>query len=453
MMQPARPTGGGSKQWVELQLLCRGNMGKTRILQSLLAYYQKVSPHLQQQALPTVPDLTLNIPRSIDLVQLYEEVVERGGYDAVSEHSRWTSISLSMKLKIAPSKLQVLYSTWLRGFESHQIGPRKEGGRPDDMTEPVATHAELQLATSIRQTPLPVVTKRLKTHRNQLSGTPSLDLGVMHRLVLALDSNLPDHVEWALNQLTVLSFGAPKDPDCDLLLSHVPGLLDALVRQLSSPSHAPILASINDHHDGVFGHPIMHADRTCRVLHILRNLSMIPDNQPHLASHAAFLALVPRMLRYSPPSSLQQLDRYNREAVYLLWDVAVQVQVGADMGMVFASKGWDGEPESRKMDMQVRDRMVHLLYLLTDRHDVVRVAVASLPDAMRRLVGVVTSCVGRAESARLAVGVLANLSLAPATLPYFLPIEKDMALVAMSDPSLAGMLANIMADVYGMNSL
>ncbi|RHX99187.1 hypothetical protein DYB37_002091 [Aphanomyces astaci] len=130
-----------------------------------------------------------------------------------------------------------------------------------------------------------------------------------------------------------------------------------------------------------------------------------------------------------------------------------RVEVGADMGMVFASKGWDGEPESRKMDMQVRDRMVHLLYLLTDRHDVVRVAVASLPDAMRRLVGVVTSCVGRAESARLAVGVLANLSLAPATLPYFLPIEKDMALVAMSDPSLAGMLANIMADVYGMNSL
>ncbi|ETV70405.1 hypothetical protein, variant [Aphanomyces astaci] len=320
MMQPARPAGGGSKQWVELQLLCRGNMGKTRILQSLLAYYQKVSPHLQQQALPTVPDLTLNIPRSIDLVQLYEEVVERGGYDAVSEHSRWTSISLSMKLKIAPSKLQVLYSTWLRGFESHQIGPRKEGGRHDDMAEPVATHAELQLATSIRQTPLPVVTKRLKTHRNQLC-----DLGVMHRLVLALDSNLPDHVEWALNQLTVLSFGAPKDPDCDLLLSHVPGLLDALVRQLSSPSHAPILASTNNHHDGVFGHPIMHADRTCRVLHILRNLSMIPDNQPHLASHAAFLALVPRMLRYSPPSSLQQLDRYNREAVDLLWDVAVQL--------------------------------------------------------------------------------------------------------------------------------
>ncbi|ETV91706.1 hypothetical protein H310_13775, partial [Aphanomyces invadans] len=595
MMQqgrPAGPGGGGSKQWVELQLLCRGNMGKSRILQSLLAYYQKVSPHLQQQALPTVPDLTLNIPRSIDLVQLYEEVVDKGGYDAVSKNARWPSVALSMKLKIAPTKLQALYATWLRGFEAHQIGPKRHRDTSDETTEPIATHAEIQLTTSVRQTPLPVVTKRLKTHRNQLS-----DLGVMHRFVLALDSNLPDHVEWALNQLIVLSFGSPKDPDCDLLLAHVPGLLDALLRQIHlSSTHAdPSLLSSSMNPDdvndvSVFEHPVMQADRTCRVLHILRNLAMIPDNQTVLASHSAVLDLLPVALKQSQP------DMPAREAVDLLWDIAVQLashntpspsipnsttvsdalidvvvgtlldssehratvlraaqvlaqwlkrrstacadrilrhasfrlllarivegcsrnrqdgwlqdddddddvaagqcqydnddddenihsngdddpygdldealptwsgpweegqasytsEVGANMGMVFASKGWDGEPESKNIDVEVRDCMLHLLYLLTDRHDVVRVAVATLPAAMRRLVVVMTSCIGRAESARLAVGVLSNLALAPATLPYFLPVEKELVLVAMSDPSLADMLANILVDVYGMNSL
>ncbi|RHY26829.1 hypothetical protein DYB32_007242 [Aphanomyces invadans] len=391
----------------------------------------------KQQALPTVPDLTLNIPRSIDLVQLYEEVVDKGGYDAVSKNARWPSVALSMKLKIAPTKLQALYATyeWLRGFEAHQIGPKRHRDTSDEPTEPIATHAEIQLTTSVRQTPLPVVTKRLKTHRNQLS-----DLGVMHRFVLALDSNLPDHVEWALNQLIVLSFGSPKDPDCDLLLAHVPGLLDALLRQIHlSSTHAdPSLLSSSMNPDdvndvSVFEHPVMQADRTCRVLHILRNLAMVPDNQTVLASHTAVLDLLPVALKQSQP------DMPAREAVDLLWDIAVQ--------------GWDGEPESKNIDVEVRDCMLHLLYLLTDRHDVVRVAVATLPAAMRRLVVVMTSCIGRAESARLAVGVLSNLALAPATLPYFLPVEKELVLVAMSDPSLAGMLANILVDVYGMNSL
>ncbi|KAF0684950.1 Aste57867_23107 [Aphanomyces stellatus] len=568
------------KQWVELQLLCRGNVGKTRILQSLLSHYQKVSPQLQQQALPTVPDITLNIPRSIDLVQLYEDVVAKGGFNAVTESKSWASVALSMKLKIQASKLQALYATWLKGFEEQQIFGKKRKGLPttDAFTEPIATHAEIQLTTSIRQTPLPVVTKRLKTHRQQLS-----DLGVLHRLVLALDSNLEDHIEWALNQLTVLSFGSTKDSDCDLLLAHVPGLLDALLRHvhlkrdyLACLAQPPSPTSLDDNDDidpaaiYLAAQPEMRAERTTRVLHILRNLAMIVDNEAAIATHQAFLDLTPALLAAC-----------GAEAVDLLWDVVCQVakhmktlprtwldvvvdrildthekrsivlrsaevlcdwlaahgdrllhhakfpavlarvieccsrnrqdammadddedsafpdcdddegddddgghgddgdedlpawpapwetkatsyggnhgpssvpEVGANMGMVFASRR-DGVPELKKIDQEIRDRMLQVLFHLSEQDDATRVAIAKQPDAMRRLAAVVTTCVGRAESARLAVGVLANLSLAPPTLMYFLPIERDLALVALSDPSLADMVANVMADVYGMNSL
>ncbi|KAH9093933.1 hypothetical protein Ae201684P_016553 [Aphanomyces euteiches] len=526
------------KQWVELQLLCRGNVGKTRVLQSLLAYYQKIAPHMQQLALPTVPDLTLSIPRSIDLVQLYEEVVEKSGYEFACEKQLWAGIAQTMKLKIQPAKLQALYALWLKGFEEHQVFGKKRNASVA-FTEPIATHAEIQLTTSIRQTPLPVVTKRLKTHRQQLS-----DLGTMHRLVLALDSTLEDHIEWALNQLTVLSYGSTKENDCDLLLAHVPGLMDALMRQISLPTQSTLLANVPETASALQAQPDMRLERACRVLNIIRNLSMIADNEAAIASHEIFLNLAPQLLSTS-----------HDEIIDLLWDIVCQVskqtkqlqnewlnfvmealvdpkqkrsvvlraaevlclwmksfcgrimqhgrfhavltrvieccsrnrqdtlmmmmmttlelmkrmrfqagqrhgkpitrlprQIGASMGIVFASKG-DGEPEFKKIDQEIRDRMLQVLFHLSEQNDWMRLTIAKHPDAIRRLANVITTCKGRAESARLASGVLANLSLAPVTFMYFLPIERELALVALSDASLAGMVTTIMANVFGINSI
>lgn len=39
------------------------------------------------------------------------------------------------------------------------------------------------------------------------------------------------------------------------------------------------------------------------------------------------------------------------------------------------------------------------------------------------------------------------------TFPFFLPIERDLVLVACSDRSVADILTNVVADVYGMHSL
>jgi hypothetical protein len=64
-----------------------------------------------------------------------------------------------------------------------------------------------------------------------------------------------------------------------------------------------------------------------------------------------------------------------------------------------------------------------------------------------------TSCLGRPEAARIAVATLSNISMNRQTFPYFLSIEKNLLLVACSDVSLADILNNVVADVYGMNSL
>lgn len=40
-----------------------------------------------------------------------------------------------------------------------------------------------------------------------------------------------------------------------------------------------------------------------------------------------------------------------------------------------------------------------------------------------------------------------------ASFAYFLPIERDLLLVACSDRSVSDILNNVVADVYGMHSL
>lgn len=57
------------------------------------------------------------------------------------------------------------------------------------------------------------------------------------------------------------------------------------------------------------------------------------------------------------------------------------------------------------------------------------------------------------EASRIAVAILCNISMNRDTFAYFLPIERDLILVACSDRSVSDILNNVVADVYGMHSL
>lgn len=105
---------------------------------------------------------------------------------------------------------------------------------------------------------------------------------------------------------------------------------------------------------------------------------------------------------------------------------------------------------------------------------------AKHPNCLFRIASVLTSCIGRVrvvlpyvhdggvanamrltklfsfsqpEASRIAVAILCNISMNRQTFAYFLPIEKDLLLVACSDRSVSDILNNVVADVYGMHSL
>lgn len=197
---------------------------------------------------------------------------------------------------------------FLYAFEAKQlfgrdIPPTAAGSKRPAAAAPeaIASVNELQEAQSVGGTPLPPVTKRLKVQRQLRS-----DLGTMHGLVLALDSDLPHEVSRALNLLSVLSYGNPSDAESEMMVDAVPGLLDALYRQLQTcrvlPHQLMQDAEAIGHGTAInpqqqrarrrllniaedVGQREMLDSRCLLVLNIVRNLSMIGANEKAIADH------------------------------------------------------------------------------------------------------------------------------------------------------------------------
>lgn len=186
--------------------------------------------------------------------------------------------------------------------------PSKRQYDTDD--ERIATASELQEAQNMAGTALPHPSKKLKVQRSHAHNP---DLGTMHGIVLALDSNIPEEVLKAINLLSVLSYGNPHDPESELLVDGVPGLLDAIYRQLQECALLPHQLIQSDMSDT----PLQRARRRLLnmgdetgqrelldargllLLNIVRNLSMVAENEKLLADHeeiCVFLILVLRTI-------------------------------------------------------------------------------------------------------------------------------------------------------------
>ncbi|KAJ3300364.1 Chromatin structure-remodeling complex protein rsc9 [Borealophlyctis nickersoniae] len=127
------------------------------------------------------------------------------------------------------------------------------------------------------------------------------------RLLLALQSALPNEVDWAFNKLVKLSFSQ------NFYIEIVPGLLDAILEHAAPLFDSLILnTSANDFQTtqtnsanrrqavptlseiGVFNTPESATllERTMQVLHVLRNLSFVPDNAVEFCRNYTLLTVI-----------------------------------------------------------------------------------------------------------------------------------------------------------------
>lgn len=326
-----------------LQLSCRGDAARESTLRDWIKFSETRGELVLLHTLPKTPG-----GQPIEWLKLYEEVVARGGFQVVTQRRLWSELLGANALNISdlkPYQLASYYDQYLRAFEEKQLfgrdlpmadttmavlrSKRQAEEDAEDETAPVASVQELQETQGgVGGTPLPRPTKRFKTQREVQN-----HLGTLHGLVLALDSDIPKEVHKALNLLTVLSYGdnsttdAPSQPhhhhssttanahananatanENELLVDNVPGLLDALYRQLVACKLLPDEQSL-EHEQGARrrllnltvddGERELLDARGLMVLNILRNLAMIGENEKPIAAHDELCVFYIMALRY-----------------------------------------------------------------------------------------------------------------------------------------------------------
>ena len=75
---------------------------------------------------------------------------------------------------------------------------------------------------------------------------------------------------------------------------------------------------------------------------------------------------------------------------------------------------------------------------------------------LKRLVGLLhSSGTGKysEKTAKLAALSLSNISIAPAAKSYFLPYERDLFMVAATDPGISSIICNILSDLDSISCL
>ncbi|KAL4178160.1 hypothetical protein KRP22_003082 [Phytophthora ramorum] len=329
----------GKEALLALQLSCRGDAARESTLRDWVKFAESRSEVSLLHSLPKTPT-----GAAIDWLRLYEGVVARGGFTIVSQRQQWAELlgpnGLNIK-GLMPYQLAAHYDRYLRAFEEKQLfgrdlpasetsmnvlpSKRRAQEETQDEDAPVATMQDLQDAQGgMGGTPLPRANKRFKAQRELQT-----HLGTLHNIVLALDSDIPEQVLSALNLLTVLSYGDGSGDqqqhhqnaaastatananatanENELLVDNVPGLLDALYRQLVACKLLPdekelgqqqaerrrlLNLTVDD------GERELLDSRALMVLNILRNLAVVKANEKPLAAHDELCVFFIMALRY-----------------------------------------------------------------------------------------------------------------------------------------------------------
>ncbi|KAE9038722.1 hypothetical protein PR001_g5185 [Phytophthora rubi] len=328
----------GKDAVLALQLSCRGDAARESTLRDWVKFVESRSESALLQRLPKTPT-----GAAIDWLKLYEEVVARGGFAVVSQRQQWAEIVGASGLNIKglmPYQLAAHYDKHLRAFEEKQLFgrdvppsqatmsvlPAKRRAQQSEMTDedaPVATVQDLHDAQGgMGGTPLPRANKRFKAQHELQT-----HLGTLHNIVLALDSDIPEQVMQALNLLTVLSYGDKSGDQTqhhhqsaasatananatanenELLVDNVPGLLDALYRQLVT---CKLLSSEEEVEQQQARRRLLNLtvedgerelldSRALIVLNILRNLAIVGANEKPIAAHDELCVFFIMALRY-----------------------------------------------------------------------------------------------------------------------------------------------------------
>ncbi|KAI7900019.1 uncharacterized protein BX663DRAFT_519331 [Cokeromyces recurvatus] len=271
--------------------------------------------------------------KKLDLLRIYKTVLEAGGYEQVTINRGWKQVGDPFNFPATCTNsayiLKAVYTKYLLGWEEETYWKRPWNPPPELLVN-------YQKASS----PMPSMLNRNNTNRQigtaftqpslrpayqhqtqpQLGYQPAIfrDQEFRTRILLSLQSNLPNEIDWAFNTLVKFSYASE-----NFSLDFMPTLIDLLL-DFTKPFFKEHIDGENLRVD-LFSSKTQQEtyERVLQVFHIIRNFSFLEMNIRRLAMHERLFSLLIKSITTLSPGS--QFGELSRHCLDILENIAPQV--------------------------------------------------------------------------------------------------------------------------------
>ncbi|CAO3651172.1 unnamed protein product [Mucor hiemalis] len=273
--------------------------------------------------------------KRLDLLKIYKTVLEAGGYEKVTLNCGWKQVGDPFNFPATCTNsaytLKLYYTKYLLGWEEEHFWKRPWNPPANLLANyqkasspaPVQHQVLRQTGTAFTQ-PNKSLQQNYQSHHS-MSQQPGyhppaifMDQEFRTRILLSLQSSLPNEVDWAFNTLIKFSYASE-----NFCLDFIPTLIDLLLdftvdffqAHIDTEQKTDIFCSKEKQ---------VAYERVLQVFHILRNFSFLEMNIRRLALHDRLRFLLMKGIALPPNSQYGELSRH---CLDILENIAPQVSL------------------------------------------------------------------------------------------------------------------------------
>ncbi|KAI9485941.1 MAG: hypothetical protein EXX96DRAFT_547084 [Benjaminiella poitrasii] len=267
--------------------------------------------------------------KKLDLLRIYKTVLEAGGYEQVTVNRGWKQVGDPFNFPATCTNsayiLKAVYTKYLLGWEEETYWKRPWNPPPELLANYQKASSPMpsisnnrvtrQTGTAFTQPPQrPAYQHQPQTHMGY-QPTIFRDHEFRTRILLSLQSSLPNETDWAFNTLVKFSYASE-----NFSLDFMPTLIDLLLTFTDTFFKEQI-----DNELDMFSSKAEQEnyERVLQVFHIIRNFSFLEMNIRRLAMHERLFSLLIRSITTLEPGS--HYGELSRHCLDILENIAPQV--------------------------------------------------------------------------------------------------------------------------------
>ncbi|KAI8378227.1 hypothetical protein EDC96DRAFT_493997 [Choanephora cucurbitarum] len=284
--------------------------------------------------------------KKLNLLTIYKTVIDAGGYEKVTSNRGWKQVGDPFNFPATCTNsayiLKAVYTKYLLGWEEEHFWKRP-WNPPSDLlvsqqqkttASPMSYRDNNSVSMTSRHTGTAFTQPNARIHSSQPSTTTTatttaagysqaifMDQEFRARILLALQSNLPNEIDWAFNTLIKFSYASE-----NFCLDFIPTLIDLLLDFTTDFFEQTSFETDSINNLFCTKEQQVTYERVLQVFHILRNFSFLEMNVRRLAMHERLGALLMQTVVMPPQSAYGELSRH---CLDILENIAPQIQLSS----------------------------------------------------------------------------------------------------------------------------